>query len=92
MVSQASTQANSSSLGLLDILAAKNGCMYLSDLAGAGRSAILPHHLWELRPEEFSLREWEDAVQYLTGEKLTFSSQEQAREYLAGPIPVEEEG
>lgn len=51
--------------GLLDILAAKSGCMYLSDLAGTGGAPLLPHYLEEMDADAFSLREWEDAVAYL---------------------------
>ena len=47
-MSQTYTQKAPLMLGLLEILAAKNGCMYLSDLAGKGRSAVLSHHLWEI--------------------------------------------
>lgn len=84
---QSCTRGKTNKLGVLDTLAAKSGCMYLSDLAGTGRRAFLSHYLWELDADAYSLKEWEDAVHYLTGENLNFSSQESAREYLAGPIP-----
>lgn len=90
-MSQTYTQMAPLMLGLLEILAAKNGCMYLSDLAGKGRSAVLSHHLWKIDANAYSLREWEDAVHYLTGEIRAFSSQEEAKEYLAGPVPGSDE-
>ena len=71
-------------MGLLDILAAKNGCMYLSDLAGTGTNMFLLHHLHEISAQAFSLREWEDAVSYLTGQNRTFADPEQAKQYLFG--------
>ncbi len=71
-------------MGLLDILAAKNGCMYLSNLAGTGSNMFLFHHLYEISAQDFSLREWEDAVSYLTGQNRTFADPEQAKQYLFG--------
>ena len=73
-------------MGLLDILAAKSGCMYLSDLA-VGKVLLLPHYLRELDADAFSLREWEDAVSYLTGEERSFETPEQAKQYLIGCTP-----
>ena len=72
--------------GLLDILAAKSGCMYLSDLAGTGGDPLLPHYLEEMDADAFSLREWEDAVAYLTGQSHSFETPEQAKQYLIGCI------
>ena len=71
-------------IGLLDILAAKSGCMYLSDLAKTGTNMIMPHHLHEINAQEFSLREWEDTVSYLTGQSQSFTAPEQAKQYLVG--------
>ena len=73
-------------MGLLDILAAKSGCIYLSDLS-EGRALLLPHYLRELDADAFSLREWEDEVSYLTGEERSFETPEQAKQYLIGCIP-----
>lgn len=73
-------------MGLLDILAAKSGCMYLSDLS-EGKRLLLPHDLMGIEAEAFSLREWEDAVSYLTGEERSFETPEQAKQYLIGRTP-----
>ena len=73
-------------MGLLDILAAKSGCIYLSDLS-EGRTLLLPHDLMGIEAEAFSLWEWEDAVSYLTGEELSFETPEQAKQYLIGRTP-----
>ena len=77
---------NVKAMGLLDILAAKSGCMYLSDLS-KGKTLILPHVLMGIKADDFSLWEWEDAVFYLTGEKLSFETPEQAKQYLIGCTP-----
>ena len=73
-------------MGLLDILAAKSGCIYLSELS-EGRTLLLPHDLMGIEAEAFSLWEWEDAVSYLTGEELSFETPEQAKQYLIGRTP-----
>ena len=73
---------NRGSLGLLDILAARSDCIYLSDLAGADGFALLPHHLLEIDAAAFSLQEWEDAVLYLTGREQSFATPEQAKQFL----------
>ena len=73
---------NRSSLGLLDILAARCDCAFLSDLAEAGGFALLPHHLLEINAAAFSLREWEEAVLYLTGREQSFATPEQAKQFL----------
>lgn len=78
---------NRGSLGLLDILAAKSGCTYLSDLAGAGSSTLLPHYLQEIDAAAFSLREWEDAAAYLIGQSCSFETQEQAKQFLIAFAP-----
>ena len=54
---------------LLDYLALRAGCTYLSDLhrPGPGQRARLRGALAELAPDCASQREWDDAVAYLTG-------------------------
>lgn len=72
---------DSSDFGLLDRLADRMGCECLSDLR------IVP--LWRLRVEllsaayrGFDAHEWNDAVQYLTGEPARFEDAEDARWHL----------
>lgn len=69
-------------MGLLDILAAKADCMYLSDLRQPQYLPYIQHTLRKFAPEKFSLWEWNDAVSYLTGKDCTFQVQGQAKEYL----------
>ena len=54
---------------LLDYLAWRAGCTYLSDLhrLGPGQRAKLRRALAELAPGCAPQREWDDAVAYLTG-------------------------
>jgi hypothetical protein len=67
---------------LLDYLAFKCGCMYLSDLPAKCWQIPLFHALRKVTPEAFPVREWNDAVAYLTGEERNFQSQELAAGYL----------
>ena len=70
-------------IGLLDYLSVLTGCAYLSDLRN-------PENLWYIRhtlrakigPEAFSLKEWNDAVAYLTGEDAKSDTPQQAFSYL----------
>ena len=52
---------------LLETLRCRGGCLYLSDLKTEpyNRRARLEAQL--LRAEDFTLREWNDAVEYLMG-------------------------
>ena len=69
-------------MGLLEILAFKSSCMYLSDLRFHKNLPSVQHALQEIDPECYCLREWNDAVQYLTGENMNFSTREEALNYL----------
>ncbi len=68
--------------GLLEILAFRSGCMYLSDLHQPGRLPAIRRAIQNILPQQFSLWEWQDAVAYITGEQLPFESPEQAADYL----------
>ena len=69
-------------MGLLEILAFKSGCTYLSDLHSGASLPLVRHAVREIEPSRFSLREWNDAVRYITGEEISFSSCEDAARYL----------
>lgn len=76
--------------GLLDDLAAMAGCDYLSDLRfprfwGRARRA-----LEAVRPADYPLREWNDAVEYLTEEPRSFDAPEQAAAYLLRALAQKE--
>ena len=55
-------------MGLLDILAERMNCTYLSDLRYLKRpNAALQRALADLPPTDFSEFEWIDAAEYLCG-------------------------
>ena len=53
-------------IGLPGYFGGQKRMYVLSDLAKTGTNMIMPHHLHEINAQEFSLREWEDTVSYLT--------------------------
>ena len=55
---------------LLDRLAARMGCTYLSDLHWLDRTqkAKLASVVWHIEPEDATLFEWNDALLYLAGD------------------------
>ena len=57
------------SLSLVDYLAAKAGCMYISDLKylPPTEKYFLYRTVRELSPDCFPLREWNDALEYIAG-------------------------
>ena len=54
---------------LLDYLAQRTGCLYLSDLRQLDRRrrGLLLQVLERLPPEKFPPKEWNDALRYLAG-------------------------
>ena len=68
--------------GLLETLADKIGCMYLSDLRQISNLAKIQKELKEIPHEKFPLREWNDAAEYITGKEDCFSASIEAKEYL----------
>lgn len=56
-------------LSLLDYLAQRTGCLFLSDLRDLDRQrrGILLQTLRSVSPEDVPLKEWNDALTYLTG-------------------------
>ena len=75
-------QTEMTMVGLLEILANRAGCMYLSDLHQPKLLPAIRRALCNIPPEQFSLWEWQDAVAYITEESLSFESPEQAADYL----------
>ncbi len=70
-------------VGLLEILAFKTECVYLSDLHEPERLGEIQYAARHISPRQFSLWEWSDAVAYITGERPDFQSVEDAVDYLA---------
>ena len=69
------------SAGLLEEIAMRTGCMYISDLHMTDILAI-KQVFSSVDPAAYSLQEWEDAVLYITGHKKSFKTQAKAKNYL----------
>lgn len=67
--------------GLLEYIAMQVGCMYISDLHMVSL-AVIKRTLSPIPPHTYDLREWEDAVHYITGRAMHFESPERAKNYL----------
>ena len=65
---------------MLEYLAMKTGCMYLSDLKQKPMVTI-SLIIKRIPVETYSLHVWNDAVEYLTGHEA-FCSAEEAKKYL----------
>lgn len=72
--------------GLLEFLQLQAGCMYLSDLHTPSHFPRIQRALRKITPDHYALREWNDAVWYITGQPCRFVSPRDAAEYLAGWI------
>lgn len=68
--------------GLLEYIAERAGCGYLSDLHSRKRSPHIYEVIANIAPCDYDLKEWEDAVRYITGETVSFKDGCQAAEYL----------
>lgn len=71
-------------ISLLDMLSLQMGCTYLSDLRflNAFQYRKLAEILAVLPAEDFDLREWKDALRYLTGENRQAMNAKQVRSEL----------
>ncbi|MBS7006765.1 MAG: hypothetical protein KH180_00005 [Anaerostipes sp.] len=68
--------------GLLDFLAEKSGCAYLSELRDGIKSRVINQVLDKVDADSFSLKEWQDAVEYFTEEKENIQDQKSAKKRL----------
>ena len=69
-------------LGLLDYLAYEAGCLYLSDLLNPYYWPSVRQALQRLDSRMYSLWEWNDAAEYLTGGTHMYTQSVQARQDL----------
>ena len=51
---------------------------YISDLHGGASGRIISKALHEIKPEEYSIEEWEYAIGYILGQTQHFESREAA--------------
>lgn len=69
---------------LLHILSERTGCMYLSDLKFIRDTEKIKSELEKLSPQDFPVKQWNDAINYLTETKVDFSSEMEAKNFLLG--------
>ena len=74
--------AHANSTDLLADLCSGIGGLYLSDLHDRRCLPSVRRVLRGVDQSRYSLREWIDAVYYITGQRLCFESEEQAAQYL----------
>lgn len=67
---------------LLLALAEKTGCMYLSDLKFIQDKSRIKSALQHFEAHDFSLQQWNGAVEYLTEQKKEFTSPNEAKKFL----------
>ncbi len=71
---------------LLDELAKELHSDYLSDLRlPANRLSLIPL-LNRMEPSLYSIKDWNDAISYILGERRGFETQRDARKYLISQI------
>lgn len=68
--------------GLLDELAGRVGCIYLSELREEKNRECVKVYLLDLIDKNYSLREWNDVVSYIFHVKEKFSTEEAVLEYI----------
>ncbi|MBS6644493.1 MAG: hypothetical protein KH366_13015 [Clostridiaceae bacterium] len=72
--------------GLLDELAKGLHSEYLSDLRlPANRLSLIPQ-LNRINPASYKVKDWNDAISYILGERKLFDSQTAARDYMISQI------
>lgn len=67
---------------LLEYLAEKTGCAYLSDLHEFRYLSRISNVLEEVNCQNYPTREWADAVYYLSGKRVDFKTPEEAKTFL----------
>ncbi|HUM85248.1 MAG TPA: hypothetical protein PLN48_16035 [Lachnospiraceae bacterium] len=68
---------------ILSVLSRKTGCTYISDLHFADAGLILSA-ISNIPEERYSLSEWKDAGNYLTGSSREYKDAAEARNYILG--------
>ena len=69
-------------MGILEQLAQRSGCQYLSDLPRLERREQIRRILSDIGADRFTLREWNDAVSYITRVPCAYATAVEAREAL----------
>lgn len=68
--------------GLLDYLAEKSGCAYLSELREGTKKEKIRKVLMSLHADRYSMEDWQDAAEYLTESEQKFEDKKSAKAYL----------
>lgn len=68
--------------GLLDFLAEKSGCAYLSELRDGTKNREITRILDKVDADRFSMKDWQDAVEYFTEGKEDIQDQKSSKVYL----------
>ena len=69
-------------MGLLDTIAMKMNTEYLSDIRLVKDYDEVKSIIRNFSEESFAISEWNDAVEYLTGENKNFETVSEAKEFL----------
>lgn len=74
------------SFGLLETIKSQVGCMFISDLHDHNLLIRIQHRLHKINAEDYTLCEWIDAVEYITGIKKQFKTAMDAKKFLLNYI------
>ena len=74
---------------LLEKLSQDLDCLYLSDLRSPLRAGELERAAENLNAAAYSLREWADAINYITGQDKEFQSPQEAKNYLCRSLKMQ---
>lgn len=68
---------------LLEYIAGKMGCSYLSDLISSPQSRFfIVKALQKTKPDDFPLADWQDAANYLYGSAPRFATAREAGDFM----------
>ena len=67
---------------LLQDLADRIGCTYISDLKYIPEPELIKVCIKEFQTDTYPISEWTDAVHYLTRDRIVFTSGDEAKKYL----------
>lgn len=68
--------------GLLELLMCQVGAGYISDLRKEVFHRTMVQHIREIHSEEYSVGEWQDVINYLTGKKKEIRTSEEGKDVL----------
>ena len=68
--------------GLLDFLAEKRRCAYLSELRDRQKDREISRILKKINAESFSTKDWQDALEYFTDVREEIQDKKSAKAYL----------